>query len=224
VIPQFSSNITKLILKIGNFRIVVVLIKKMPNTRSKSKSAPSETTARTKRRRHSSSDSEHPLKQARHKRNSEAAFGYICSSEDDRNLTIQPEADYSSSDGESKEDVDTPLISPNIGFGETGIFGLEDIIQLAKDDTKPNEDENPADIIQDLRDNCVAKNSKRSYRNSICAMILHYYKFDKSKLHKEWVRIIDTFSEVEHTEKKDNKSSKKQFRNYSTKGILDVHQ
>ena len=39
---------------------------------------------------------------------------------------------------ESKEDVDTTLISPNIGFGQTGIFGLEDIIQLAKDDTKPN--------------------------------------------------------------------------------------
>ena len=197
----------------------------MPNTRSKSKAAPSETTAQTKRRRRgSSSGSEHPLKQARHERNSEAASEYMYSSEDDRNLTIQPEADYSSSEGESKEDVDTPLISPNIGFGETGIFGLEDIIQLAKDDTKPNENENSADIIQDLRDNCVAKKSKLSYRNSICAMILQYYKFDKSKLHKEWVRIIDTFSEVEHTEKKDNGLSKKQFKNYSTKGILDVHQ
>ena len=107
------------------------------------------------------------------------------SSEDDCNLTIQPEADYSSSDGESKEDVCTPFISPNIGFEETGIFGLEGIIQLDKDDTKPNEDENPADIIQDLRDNCVAENSKRSYRHPICAIILHYYKFDKSKLHKD---------------------------------------
>ena len=73
VLPQFSSNIKKLILNIGNFCIVVVLIK-MPHTRSKSKAGPSETTAWTQKRRHSSSDSEHPSKQARQERKFEAQF------------------------------------------------------------------------------------------------------------------------------------------------------
>ena len=54
-------------------------------------------------------------------------------------------------------------------------------------------------------------------------MILYYYKFDRSKLYKEWVRIsIDSSSEVEPKENKRVQVIKKKIELFY-KGILGAH-
>ena len=64
------------------------------------------------------------------------------------------------------DDANMPgnLPSPNIGFGNANIFNLEEIIELSKNEKKIKDKENKeiADIIEDLRDNCVRNNSKNA--------------------------------------------------------------
>ena len=92
----------------------------------------------------------------------------------------------------------------NVGFGEVDVFDVEELIGLGTASNGKDED-----IMKELRDSCVAENSKKNYSAAITLMIFYYYKFDKYRLHKSWIQMLNTFSFNIQDEKKKDKVIKK---------------
>ena len=68
----------------------------------------------------------------------------------------------------------------NVGIGEADIFDTEEIIGLAGE----NSNDTTKDILKELRESCVADNSRKNYVAAITLLIFYYYKFDKCRLYK----------------------------------------
>ena len=112
--------------------------------------------------------------------------------EDETNNTI----DNESATGEGDNDHD-------VGFGNADYFDVNDILELS--DTV----ESSTDIIKDLKDNCISKNSKSTYTCTLVSFILYIYKFGRPLLHKSWIQTINTFSYMIEDEKEKDRIDKK---------------
>ena len=83
-------------------------------------------------------------------------------------------------------DVDN--VDHNVGFGNADYFDVNEILELSANIVSSS------DIIQDLKDNCIAKKSKNTYTSTIVLFILYIYKFDRNLLNKSWIQTINSFS------------------------------
>ena len=76
----------------------------------------------------------------------------------------------------------------NVGFGEADIFDIEELVGLG------SENNGKDDILQDLRESCIAENSKSNYLSAITLLIFYNYKYYKYRLHKSWIQTLNSFS------------------------------
>ena len=103
-------------------------------------------------------------------------------------------------DGDSNpyEEEQQHLEEENAGFGESDLFGVEYLIELAGNETI----EQKEDIMKELRDSCIAAKSKGNYYSAIVVLIYYYYTVNQSKLNKSWVQALDSFGFNQKYEKK----------------------
>ena len=97
----------------------------------------------------------------------------------------------------------------NVGFGSADIFDVEEILELGRSD---EHDGKKDDIIEELKNACIAENSKKAYISSLTLFILYYYENEKHLLHNTWLHAIDTFIYGIKNEKKKESSKKKIIR------------
>ena len=93
----------------------------------------------------------------------------------------------------------------NIGFGSADVFDVEELMDLAGDGSSDDK----KDIMQELRDSCIADNSKSNYSAANTLFVYYYYKYDQALLHKSWVKALNSFSFNITDEKKKEKVIKK---------------
>ena len=104
------------------------------------------------------------------------------------------------------EDHHDELKEQNVGFGSADVFDVEELIGLAGE--KSSDDKK--DFIQELRESYIAENSKSNYSAANTLFIYYYYKYDQFKLHKSWVKVLNSFSFNIKDENKKEKMIKKQ--------------
>lgn len=109
-------------------------------------------------------------------------------------------------DEEELENFDVNDDDTEVGFGLADIFDVEEILELARENRN---NEKPIDEIEELKNACVAENSKKAYLSSLTLFILYYYQKEKEMLHATWIKSIDTFTYGIKNEKKKELKAKK---------------